>query len=120
MPDNHFDRAMAAADHVILRTMGRGFRIDAGGRTVYIRGVLDEPEADVRLKNGGGEFQDVAPRLFVRTCDIDGVSKKARVESENGVYRVVSIGPDDNGFCYLTLARGEPGTLLPAIEWSKK
>ncbi|MEB0968360.1 head-tail joining protein [Citrobacter braakii] len=121
MPDNDFDRAMAKADHAILRTMGREFHIQAGGRSVHIRGVLDEAESDVLLKKGGGTFHDVAPRLFVRTRDIAGVSKKSRVECDGVVYWVVSIGPDDNGFCYLTLARGEPGTSLPVIDgWSKK
>lgn len=121
MPENDFDRAMAKADHVILRTMGREFRIHNGRHSVHILGVLDETESDVHLKNGGGTFDDVAPRLFVRTSDIDGVSKRSRVECDGVVYWVISIGPNDNGFCYLTLARGEPGTSLPVIDgWSKK
>ncbi len=121
MPDNDFDRVMAKADHEILRAMGREFHIQAGGRFVHIRGVLDETESDVLLKKGGGMIHDVAPRLFVCTRDIEGVSRKSRVECDGVVYWVVSIGPDDNGFCYLTLARGEPGTSLPVIDgWSKK
>lgn len=55
MPDNDFDRAMAKADHEILRAMGREFHIQAGGRSVHIRGVLDETESDVLLKKEGDD-----------------------------------------------------------------
>lgn len=119
MFDNVFDSAMSAADDVILKTMGRDVWIEIAGRMVPVKGVFDVPAADVQLKKHAGHVQDVAPRLFVKSHDVEGVRKKAKVLIRDVGYWVVKAGPDDNGSCELVLARGEPAQTVAEIkQWS--
>ncbi|HHR6054373.1 TPA: head-tail joining protein [Providencia alcalifaciens] len=117
MRDNPFDRAMAKADNAILQHLGRQCWIEIAGRKISLRGVLDEPVAGVQLKRQAGQIHDVAPRLFVKSSDIAGMKPKARVDIGGQTYWVVTLDPDDNGYCYLTLARGKPGHEYVTPEW---
>lgn len=119
--DNFFDEALCGADDVILDTMGSpSINIEINSEMKPILAVFDEPAADVTLRHKAGEFQDVAPSLFVKTALVQGVKKRARVRVGASSFWVVKVGPDDGGTCTITLARGEPGKPMEDItQWSR-
>ncbi|EAV3606775.1 hypothetical protein NVX60_004667 [Salmonella enterica] len=118
--DNLFDAAMSDADSRIIDVMGTTVQVVIAGQPRTIRGVFDEPAANAILPSGAASVDDIAPELFVKSADVDGITRRDSVIIGGINFWVTRAGPVDGDCRVLTLARGVPGKPQPEInKWSR-
>lgn len=119
--DNIFDKAMADADSVIIKTMGIPVKFTIGGiERDEIPGVFDEPGNDVTLDKGSLTVRNTSPTLFVFYADVIGVARHDSVVVNGEVYRVTDPGWDElsgkpGSTVTICLGRGAPGNNTPEV-----